>query len=270
MEGIFKWVVLKGPFVLRLFAALFLIAFIISGAWFAYDFSRMQETFLSGISTQVDDPNQKYPGLESILLSGIDASGLRAMEASTQVTDEFAQRLANLKADLKATPTEATTKASSSSKVALQSRCGGLNAELCSHLTVYTVPNRSGAMTLTDKYFGLRSTDDEAFLFLPAMLVPTAELPEHPSDLQLLAALLNNTALTGRDLAASQRVAADVCNFTNVDVFSDSSSLVRSQPIQSYFITDNGLLRICEGNIKDQYTFYLNQFTPTIFFPSTN
>jgi hypothetical protein len=271
IDGVLKWVVLKGPVALRLCAALFLIAFIVSSVWFAYDFTRMQETFLTGISTRVDDPNQKYPGLESILLSGVHPDDLQTIEGSMQVTDDFIQRFGtfatHLRQDASLTSSQSTTETSSDSQSKSKANCGSLTADLCTHLIINTIPSEGGSAALTDKYFSSADTTNKAFLFLPAMLVPTATLPRNAPDDQLVTALLQHAELI-RDLNASERVAGDICKFTSHDVFADSSALIRSQPIQSYFITANGVLRICEGNITDQATVYLNQFTPTIFFPS--
>src|SRR5271165_4136016 len=88
LGAVVKWVVLQGPIVLRCLAGAFLLAFLISSAWFWYGFSGMQDTFLQGIGAELDDPNQNYPGLEAILLSTF-GTGVPKSLAGLEVSDVF-------------------------------------------------------------------------------------------------------------------------------------------------------------------------------------
>jgi hypothetical protein len=264
--AVIKWVLLQGPVALRSFAVIFLLVFLLAAGWFWRSFSGMQDILLKGTATQLDDPNQNYPGLEAIVLSGLQTH-LPGSLGSVGVTDDFITASDNIQKAMAAVPFDGTAQVTSSQVCPSGS---SLSPPSCG-LVVHTVPEGHQSSSTTDKYLVTVPSDrakKAAFLFIPAMVIPPGNIGDEVSEDSLRSAV-DKTKYLRHDLEVSDAIASNICGLTTINIL-DNRDVVEPSPAQVYFITLRGVLRICEARINDQYANYIDQFDATSFFPSRN
>ena len=262
LSGALDWLTSKSPKGLRIAAvALLLVCVGATAAWWT-SMADLQHELFQALGSRTEGTPQPQKGLEAFIVSSVSDSIERSL-ASQSVRAEYFDAVNSLAKHL-----QDSTKAFKAIKFLSDDK----NRDYKNKLTVVT----KNGDRLSEKYL---TDDGGGFLFLPATIVrlgteeatPPQNQPAKgespvPSDSALKLAMTQSPQLL-RDVVVSGQYGADICGLNGEDVLAGPAGIVDPRPIQSYYITSSGVMRICQGNVTDQRKWYQKQFSPTRFFP---
>jgi len=232
--GLFSWLFRRGPKSLRIASLVFLAISFIASFWWWWGTKDVQAFFAQTLITQLEATPQSYKGLEAFALAGLDESARKSYK-DAKVTPEFAKV---------STEFDHALSTGTTTMPALQ--------------VIWPDPTRHGlAQAYVSDYLARDSR--HAFLFVPAMILrtlPAAGL----TDGEITQAAIHDPQVSA-EIRASAAAAEKICSFQGTALYGGE------KPVQSYFITRTGLMRVCEYNIINQETYYKGQFLPNTFFP---
>jgi hypothetical protein len=260
-KALVDWLFLQGPIWLRVPPLIFLVIFVATGGLWLKRTSAIQDVSIDTLTAKLEQTPQPSKGIEALLLAGLDQV-IDEELGKYRVTSGFKKALDEIQnnASLDKTQEGITDK--------LVDKPSGLH--------VQTVKTESQEQDITTKYL----TDDRkpGFLFVPAMLVGVSvnedQLKAEELDAKIIVAASSPDDQVSRDILSSQRITQQLYNLLNIHVFespgkSQGDLVLDSLPVQTYFVTRTGVLRICETGVgpSGQSEYYLGQFKPTTFFP---
>jgi PAS domain-containing protein len=245
------WLFWNGPLALRLGALVSLSILICSFIWLRIGTTELNEVFVDTLSSEVEQMPQPNKGLEAFVLSGLGQTIDEALQGAS-ISPQFQSAISDLQLNLDG-----------------QSQKGPASSDL----HVYGKGN-----SLSTRY--LSDSESSSFLFVPAMAVrmpPDREarlqtLSNKAIDKEIIDSALKDPQIN-RDIKASVAVGRELQRLEDIPVFrfgtepADQLPIV-PRPVQSYFVTRSGVIRIHENNYDNQKEYYERQFDPTTFFPS--
>lgn len=252
IQATIRWLLLRGPVLLRTSAIVSLIGCVWAGWSLHSDVSKAEELIYRALGTRMEDINQPNAGLQAALLAEFDR-GLDTFLGQAKVKQSFV--------------------------TSYQRLITQLHSDVVPKADVVVKPSESGP--ITDRYFSESGGNmGSSFLFLPAFLMRGRDVLKTTSDpaftdTELLRGLELDQSLTW-DVQHTRTAGADICDLNNTVVFEPPSSYeagttwVNSTPVQSYLITSSGVLRICEAKQASQERYYEPRFKATTFFPERN
>lgn len=123
--------------------------------------------------------------------------------------------------------------------------------------------NKAGA-SITEKF--ITNEGGEGFLFIPAMLIGISNSLV-VSDEQIISEAMRDDSVLKKNILVSQNIAPHLKGLLDIEVLGLKQSVIQSEPVQSYYLTAAGVIRLNEAGVADQRKHYLRQFGPTTFFP---
>jgi PAS domain S-box-containing protein len=241
--GLLSWLFRRGPKGLRVASVVFLAISIAASFWWWWGTKDVQYLFAQTLSTPLEATAQSYKGLEAFALAGLDESVKESFK-DVKVTPGFAQLSQQFDNAL------------------------SMGAKAMPPLRVMPAAGLSLAQTYISD--SLASDGEHGFLFVPAMILRVSPTTARPTEEQIKLAAARDPELSV-EIRASAAVAATICDFEKTPIFSDVPALFHDArdvtPVQSYFLTSIGLMRVCEHNINNQELYYTRQFLPNTFFP---
>jgi len=192
---------------------------------------------------------QRYKGIESFILSGLDQVPLNA----TKIHDDAKGVFKEISQDAQH-PVGLDGK-----QVSAYTPDGLLIDQLAAKLRVEPA---KGAQSVREQYLTDELTN--ASLYVPAMLFAGQVRGTKAITAEEIPGLLKAAPQLAFDILASRAIARDLQEFSNKPVFVDNPP---SYAAQAYFISRMGVLRIWRQGAPDAPEIYEHRFDPHRFFP---
>jgi hypothetical protein len=231
------WLFYGGPRGLRLAAIVSLVVFIVGSIWWYISITKIEGISMSIFGTSLEETPQAYKGLEAFALSDLKEKIDPILEQA-KISDSFVTHLNAFNAQL------ADNRPSPFELMVVHKQGKGLIGTF-----------------LTDN-----PPDDSkhGFLFVPTIMLPL------PRDEGISDEEIKRVAQNDPEIHASAAVAQAICEFQYVPAFDSraGSPDLSVKPVQAYLITRKGLIRICQSNVRQELTYYRQQFPSFTYFPS--
>lgn len=243
-----RWLRNGAPIPLLVAPLIFLSLFIITAISWRNDLSHSESIILGTFTSKLENTQQQYKGLEAFILSGLEDVIQKSLDNSV-VTNDFIEDFHELESAAK-----------------LQGPPDDINKNLM------VLPENSHGK-ITDKY--VTDRDKEGFLFVPAMILgATQDSTNEVADPEIIGGINKEGSLLKHAILISRNIANSLREFNSKPVFTKlpndaASSVIQDRPVQSFFLTSTGVIRLYELNLSknEQNTHYTKQFKPTTFFP---
>jgi PAS domain S-box-containing protein len=270
-ESFIKWLFLEGPLWLRVPPLLFLGLFFLFTVWAWKGISAVQEVSLETLAANLEQTPQPNKGLEALALAGLDRE-IETEYRQYTTTYYFTSALNNFQGAL----------ANNIPKLPVTNSEKNPDSQQDISLSVVTLPTNGsqqdsdGKLSITKKY--VTDSYKSGYLFVPAMVlnisVPSGQVSDEELNKVITEAAEDPRNHISEDILASQQIRERLYDLLNIQAFEFAGKppeqlVLNNLPVQAYFITRTGVIRICENGIgKDnQSDYYSDQFKATTFFP---
>lgn len=243
------WLTRGGPGWLRIGAVFFLLVCIIIVILSWGDLRYAHSGSLSALTESFEETKGAHKGLEAFVLSGLGEK-LRSTVVETNVAKEFLTNFNLLHDAVNSSQPRPSTE---------PREPPGLTVETRNTLRP----------TIADKY--VTNTDGQGFLFIPGMVIG-ASLRADATDADILAEAEKERGVLRSVIVDSKRAAPILKTLLDVKVVGVNDrgleqEVIATKPVQAYFLTATGLIRLVRGGVSDVHAHYAPQFKPTNFFP---
>jgi hypothetical protein len=248
-RGLVQWLLVRGPKRLRIASLISLLICLLCTYWWWTSTSSIETNLLNSLSTESEATAQSFKGLEAFVLSAVAVDLQKSLNGKT-INPSFAAAVLNFRQKAQGFSLARSGPAQDHFLVIPT----GDNAPVPSKYVTDVLQNNRHNPT--------------GFLFVPAIVVR----PQSASDDDLVSTLKKSSALYA-DIRLSEELAVHLCTLNDKNVFVGTDNLINPQPIQSYYLSSSGMIRLCElnagtqaGSSQEQLDFYKDQFEAISFF----
>jgi hypothetical protein len=199
-----------------------------------------QEVVTKALNANLETTAHPHKGIAAFLLSGIDKE--LPPDQQIQVGERLRSNLTNIETKLQKLTDEAKT----------------FNADQALSSLQLEVTNPKSAAAWQKAIIAKDSPDK--FLMVPAISLRRQGLTEPPLNNEELGTVLKQNPEVLFDLEVASKLEPD---FRSLD---EQASIQSLQVVQTYFITESGVIRLHASNVGDQTGYYRDQFSAQTLF----